>query len=330
MILRFITILILTGSALTSRSQHPIRSISTPFSSYQINPDSCARIKHTSGSEIYIEANAVATTSDKAKILYREIRRPSEMILNDIRMHTRIGGDQFQLESAGMFEIYAVADGDTLTVNRGKRIQVRMASSDLPQLTGLEGYRYQDSSWQSMGNRIERDQLVEDEDLWGTPDLTQFEESFEGDFGGGFQGGFGSVQDMSVQDSVREEVFQNMNISGFGLFNYDRVIEGEQYVSFQPEFVTTTGSSIQEIVYVVYDDINSVYYFPPYTWDQSFSLMKGRSYQLFSIQENGEVLKLESYPDRSSVEGKKKQLILENTNQIPTTADAFVNVTEIR
>ena len=297
-----------------------LKKFQEPFSHYSVNPDSCIRIEHASGSLVFIEADAIITDKKKVDIIYREYLTPLDMLAYGIQMTMRLGDERFQLESSGMFEIYALGGTDTLRFDSNKRMEVRLnGPTELKQ--GTEGYKYDPTNqhWESFTNRIINRAVVEDDDLWGSSLAQEEQVVMDGDdpFG---------VEEYA-EDTVRRNVFQGMEISDFGLYNYDRLIEGEEYVYIKPQFVSN-NKALNSQVYVVYDDINSVFYFPAYTWVEEFFLIKGKSYKLFTIASDGKVLKLGDPP--TLVQGEAYTLSLDAQSEIPKDRAAFTRVTGIK
>jgi hypothetical protein len=118
-----------------------------------------------------------------------------------------------------------------------------------------------------------------------------------------------------------------MEINDFGFYNYDRLIEGEEYVYIKPQFVSNK-KALDSQIYVVYDDINSVFYFPQSTWGEDFFLIKGKSYRLFTIAADGQVLKLGEPP--TLVQGEAYTFSLDAQSEIPKDREAFTRLTGIK
>jgi hypothetical protein len=264
-----------------------------PFSEYTVNPDSCIRIEHTSGSLIFIESKAIQTSKKVVKVVYREFLTPLDMIAHGINMTTTIAGKRFALESSGMFEIYALDGPDTLRFDPEKRMEVRLAGKKA--LPGTEGFKYdpQRNDWDNFTNLIESREVTEDDNLWGSS-IVQEEMMVEN-----MDDPFSS---MIKADTVMEQVFQAMEIDEFGMYNYDRIIEGLDYIYLKPSFVTGT-KALNTTIYVVYDDINSVFYFPESTWENDFFLIQGKAYKMFTFSSSGQVYLLNTYPDVQTLRG---------------------------
>jgi hypothetical protein len=288
-----------------------------PFERYKV-PPTCNQITTNSGSNIFIEDGALIAKNDSVEIIYREFTTTVDMILHQINMHTSFGTDHLQLESSGMFEIYVLDGEDTLMLQPGKRINVQMAINELmPRNT--QGYRYnqQTKSWDLYRPEVRDLSFRDDNELWGSSEVNNEEIGFEEGFD--FDGGFG------VNDPVRQEIFQSMEIADFGLFNYDKILGGVEYQYLSAGFSSDKKEKIESTIYVVYEGINSVFYFPKYTWDKFF-LIKGKAYKLFTIVDENQVLVLESYPDLASLPAGKIQFVLKKR---PSEDDTRTTLTQL-
>lgn len=305
-------------------SSQPFKSLQQPFTSYTVNPDSCIMIQHTSGSLIFIESEGIVSDQSLVQLMYREFSSPLDMLVHGVRMHTQFGGDPFQLESTGMFEIYALDGEDTLAFDQEKRMQVRL-NNDPKGKRGIEGYQYDEEKeyWKSYTNRVGNAAIREDDALWGSGPISGVEsvEWVEDDSGFGFS---------SETFEPYQQVFQTMEIDDFGLYNYDRLIDGLEYVYLKPKFVTQMDQEINATVYVVYDDINSVFYFPSYTWDHSFFLVRGKSYQLFTIEQDGSIARLEEFPELKTIQNRSHTFTLQRQAEVPKDRNALAQLTGIQ
>lgn len=292
------------------------------FSKYEINIDSCSRIEHASGSLIFIENNAFDTENETVFIHYREMRTPLEMIMNNLQMHVEIAGQKFPLESLGMFEIYALDGEDTLDLVQGKRMEVRMNIDPEIKSYGVEGFQYDHTGnhWTPYTNQVGRIGIMDDDELWGSSSVSNEEisEIEEFSFGGGF----------SSEDPYVENAFIATGISDFGLFNYDRILEGLDYVSIKPRFSINKATPVSSTIYVVYDNINTVFYFPEDTWEEDFFLIKGQSYKLFTFPEKENVSFLSDFPDL--VKDAEVLFNLEESVEIPDNKEELSRIVGIR
>lgn len=320
--MKHVLLLFLSCLSLLSQGQQPIKALVTPFTSYAVNPDSCIRIDHPSGSIIFIEAGGIISSKPQVTIHYREFSSPLDMLINGVQMHMQLGDQSIQLESSGMFEIYALDGQDTLSFDATKTMEVWL-NSPIRAKRGTEGYRYANASegWRGYTSIIGRSAIEEDTERWGSSAIDNggFDE-----FDGGFDA-FGTSN-----DEVTERVFQSMNLTDFGMFNYDRMIEGVEYRYLQPQFVTESKQSITSTIYVVYDNINSIFYFPPYTWKEQFFLIPDQSYQLFTIMSDGLVARVKDFPNLPEQTMDEASFILVPSSDVPTTKQELANQTGLQ
>lgn len=283
---RTITIIIYFLGHLAT-SQH-LDSLQTPFERFNVAAQNCDKIITKSGSLIYFEKDGFPEGIDSVTITYRELASTADMIIHNIAMHTRSFDDPFQLASTGMFEIYALSGEDTLQFDPSKRMAVYLASTRGQLRNRVAPYKYDQNAreWKSIPGQVTQRSISEDNDLWGSSSVS-FEE-VEGAFFDGFEVEPG---DWKEEQRRRIEAFQIMNISSFGLHNYDYLIDGVEQRFLQPNFVTNTGVAIEAQIYVVYEAFNSVYYFPTYTWESQFSLLVNQEFTLFTIDTEGSIWK---------------------------------------
>ncbi|MDW3192033.1 MAG: hypothetical protein R8G66_06705 [Cytophagales bacterium] len=269
-------------------SAQDLDSFRTPFERYPMATQNCEKIITESGSLIYFEKDGFPAGIDSVTITYREFFSTADMIIHDIAMHTRTFGDPFQLASTGMFEIYALNGEDTIPFDPSKRMAIFLASAPGQLRKQVAPYKYDHNAgeWKSSPGQIAQRSIAEDDDLWGSSSVS-FEEG-DGVFFDAFDGEGG---DWEEDQRRRIEAFQVMNISSFGLHNYDYLIDGVERRLLQPNFVTNTGVPVVSQIYVVYEAFNSVYYFPTYTWESEFSLLVNQEFNLFTIDTSGMIWK---------------------------------------
>lgn len=271
-----------------------LSAFQTPFETFTMATQNCDKIITESGSCIFFEAGGFPEEIDSVTITYREFFTPADMIVHDIAMHTHAGGDPYQLASTGMFEVYALSGEDTISFDPSKRMAVYLASTSTQLRSHVAPYQYDQSAraWKRSSGRVGQRSIAEDDDLWGSSSVAF--ESGEGVFFDSFEGD----PDWEEAQQRQVEAFQMMNISSFGMHNYDYIIDGVELRYLKPSFVTNTGASVTSQIYVVYREFNSVYYFPSYTWEAQFSLLVGKAFTLFSIDKEGNIWKF-SEPDFS-------------------------------
>ncbi|MDX1629892.1 MAG: hypothetical protein R3345_14390, partial [Fulvivirga sp.] len=275
----------------------PLKALEQPFTKYRVSTTQCTKLKHFTGSVIFVPDNAFALEGenrpDSVDLYYREMHSPLDMVIHDLSMVTQLMGRTFLLQSNGMFEIWAKHASDTIQIHENRSIEVRMAVKPTNLDPRMEGFRYDSESntWASYANRLGHLKVnTNDEDLWGSSPV---------------QNTFSTWGDEELlDDPVEREAFQALEIYDFGLYNYDRIIDGEEFVPVKAEFIAKNGSPVSSKIFVAYEELNSVIYFYPSQWENQFTLIKGRPYELFAISDQGNIFSLQQYPDLEAIAGK--------------------------
>jgi hypothetical protein len=104
-----------------------------PFATYEIDANRDTMLVYSNGSKLFVPANAFAdgkgkTVSGKISINYREMHNPYEILLAGIPMAVKNNATDGQLESAGMLEVTARQNGETLQLATNQKIKVEMVS----------------------------------------------------------------------------------------------------------------------------------------------------------------------------------------------------------
>ncbi len=281
--------------------QTKLSDLKAPFSSYIVSTTECSKIMHHSGSLIFIPSNAFEvefSEVDVVTLLYRELRTPIQTLIHGINMTTELMGKSFYLQSNGMFEMYCLNGKDTVQVHEDRSIVVRLALDAKDIDVSMEGfsYNYKTRNWDSYTNRIQNLFLnSNDDDLWGSGMVSNNEaslENAESEWGDEWL-----VDSLwARQDSLRNLAFQTMEIFDFGLYNYDKIIDSEEFVPYVPQFVNQNNTAINTDVYVVYEGLNTVIYFREYNWKKNFTLIRDRKFSMFTVDDQGNIYKLKSYP----------------------------------
>ncbi len=111
----------------------PFKDLGDDFQEFRYSKSKGTKINLSTGTEIRIPSHAFQTLSGgevkgAIKILYREFHSVSDIMLSGISMIFEDEGEQKDFESAGMFEIRANSNGETLELKPGKEIEVDLAS----------------------------------------------------------------------------------------------------------------------------------------------------------------------------------------------------------
>lgn len=309
------------GHAQLSKEEFEIK-----FTKYTVSTKSCTKIVHFTRSLIFIPEDAFAldprNAVDSIDIYYREIRTPLDMIIHDIPMICQIAGKPFYMESNGMFEIWAKLEADTINVHEDKSIEVRFMMQPAEVDYRMEGFKFDKNNnyWKSYTNRLNNATVNnKDDDLWGSAPLQndQFiEEEVDTEW--------------ARQDSIRRVAFQAMEIFDFGLYNYDKIIDNETFISIKASFVNTDNQMLGTTIYIVYEEINSVFQYPPYNWENDFSIIENKSYSMFTIDKEGRISSLNNFPVLKVISGKEYEFKLETEEAAPESRQELAHLTGLR
>jgi hypothetical protein len=283
----------------------------TPFAKYKIDSKICNVVEHNK-SRIFVPAYSFTTVDNKiysgnAYLCYREFVDQLDIVLNEIPMNYNTNnGDIHQLESTGMFELYAIAEnGDTLNMDKQKQITVQIASNW--NTKGNEGFYFDkiQNKWlknslfgeMNKGNVVlprNENELWED-DVWN---MINTEEPM-----------MNSINNFDVVNMV-EENFKTLNINNFGLYNCDRLIEENTipiYASFKLE---STKSNINTTIYLVYKNLNTVYSFYP-NKEIKLLILPDQEFVIFAFSNNGAIAKVkdEFLKDFDVTNNKNKKIL---------------------
>ncbi|MEL7004209.1 MAG: hypothetical protein AAFN93_15930 [Bacteroidota bacterium] len=307
------------------------KQLENPFSKYSVSTKTCTKLIHSTGSIIFIPDHAFGLGKgagiDSVDIFYREIRTPLEMIAHDIPMTFNVMNKRYHLESSGMFEIWAMYGADTIGIHEDRSIEVRLAVAPQDLDIRTEGYSLKRGAdnWESYTSRLGFNSIVDDDDLWGSNPVDE-EEIIEEDIFFEDEEGTAWV----ASNSGRNVAFQAMEIFDFGFYNYDRIIEDQIYVKIEATFVDENAEAIKSPVYIVYDEINSVFEYPAYTWEDQFSLIKNMPYKLFSVDNDGKIMILKDFPNLNSAHNQSYTFELKTNEKVPNTKQELASITGLR
>lgn len=141
-----------------------------PFEVFEIDAQKGGTIKSSaSNSTIRIPANSLVDKNGKlvkGKVLIqlREFRNSAQTAFSMIPMTHTMKGEEYNFNSAGMFEIRGKQNGEELGVKKGENISVDYEATE--QLRGLNFYRLEDKTqkWNKL-TEIEFDTLISREEL---------------------------------------------------------------------------------------------------------------------------------------------------------------------
>ncbi|TND09552.1 MAG: hypothetical protein FD123_1143 [Bacteroidetes bacterium] len=110
-----------------------IPGLSVNDTNYTVDAASGAKLDYFNGSQIeipegaFLDKNGQPVTG-KVEIRYREYHDPGDIVIAGIPMTYDSAGERRHFESAGMFEIVAMKDGEPLKISPSRPIKVRMVS----------------------------------------------------------------------------------------------------------------------------------------------------------------------------------------------------------
>ncbi|MCB0395279.1 MAG: hypothetical protein KDD36_01420 [Flavobacteriales bacterium] len=141
----------------TTQPRYAARDIA--FTTYQIDSKTDVTINHPSGSTISIPAGCLVnasgeTVSGSVEIHYREIMEPMGIFASGIPMHYDTLNETHHFESAGMIEIRAYQNGQSLSIKPEKTIHISMHSQDQRTLFNLYHLDDQNTRWDCQGKDI--------------------------------------------------------------------------------------------------------------------------------------------------------------------------------
>lgn len=111
----------------------PIQGAEKKYSVYTFDAAKGAEIKHPSGTVLSIPANSIVDASGKiisgmVTLNYREFHDQVDILLSGIPMNYDSAGYSYQFESAGMIDMYATQNGNTVALKDGEKINIQFAS----------------------------------------------------------------------------------------------------------------------------------------------------------------------------------------------------------
>ncbi len=112
----------------------PLRNYVPETEVFELNTASGGTFICGTGSSVKIPASAFVDSkgqkiSGQVELRYREFHNPVDFFLSGIPMHFKQGGQAFQFESGGMFEILAFSEGKEVFLAENRKISVEMNSA---------------------------------------------------------------------------------------------------------------------------------------------------------------------------------------------------------
>jgi hypothetical protein len=122
-----------TSSKTQAFIKPPIDKVKMNYSRYKVDNTKGGEIKHHSGSKIKILKNSLVNKqgeliTGEVEILYRELHDQADIIAGGIPMVYDSAGTKYTFESAGMFDIRGLQNGEPVFVKEGSPISVEFNS----------------------------------------------------------------------------------------------------------------------------------------------------------------------------------------------------------
>jgi hypothetical protein len=322
-----------------------------PYTTFKYTPATCQNLNSPSGSQIFIPEHAFvaedgSVCDENITIKYREFHSQADMVIGNIPMNFMQGKIEHQLESAGMFEIYADCDGTPLKLAPNKKINIRFASRQ--EIGGMSAFYFQNGGWRLLttpvvdmgsdpGNRY-------NQALWGDapPQVNIGSQNPEGGWGEEYYISMDTYPWVGIDSVIYGYApvikppvrFMGMDIAAMGLYNYDRTLSDSNSIPFVADFkLKGKKESLTSKVYVTYSGINTVVYFTPEEWSEKFSLLARKDIKMFCMLPDGRVAVLQPADleklDIRKLKGKKHTFELEVGNIKPETKDQLASVAGI-
>jgi WD40 repeat protein len=118
-----------------SEIQSPFQNsqIAPQFADYQINTSQDQTLELPNGTTVFVPANSFVDVNGKpvggsVQILYREMHSANELIAGGIPLQYDTLGKKLALESAGLFEIRGLKNGEPVSIASDKALAVKMVS----------------------------------------------------------------------------------------------------------------------------------------------------------------------------------------------------------
>ena len=114
----------------------PIKKADVPFSDYVVDASRGDTIIYSSGSVLLFPPDAFVDKNGNVvkgniNIKYREFSNPVDQFLSGIPMDYDSGGVKYTFESAGMVDIQAFKNGEPVFVNKNKKPEINLATSNI-------------------------------------------------------------------------------------------------------------------------------------------------------------------------------------------------------
>jgi hypothetical protein len=145
-----------------SRCINPINTkLDVPYTRYKVNADKGAELKHPSKSQIKVPKAAFVNKTGQeitgeVEILYREFHKVIESVVAGIPMRYDSAGKSYDFESAGMFDIQGIQNGEPVFLKANTTLTVQLASEK----TGTDFNQYYLDTLNRKWNYLQEDVIT--------------------------------------------------------------------------------------------------------------------------------------------------------------------------
>jgi hypothetical protein len=248
------------------------------------------------------------------KLLWREMFEPAQLALTGIPMQVETPNGPRQLETGGMFEVLAEQNGKPVFLAPGKILFIQSTELGFEYGRTYDFYVYDVNlpGWVRQQNYN-----TSSTPIAGSVGNTGYNERFESpSVVEPFTADNGNVEPMG-ENVDGEEVtnLRKLGLSQFGLNNYDVMLKEDStnQVVFAADFTLNGQRPKKEgQIMVVYQGLNTVYYYYGEAASSKFRLFLDREPVIFMPLEGGNVARVDpaTLPNLRTLQGKKVTLDL--------------------
>lgn len=286
-----------------------LSSYGITFTSYKIDPRQCHRIITKTGTVIYIPENSFDGTKGTIEIQYREYQSLEDILSDKISMLHKTKNTTRLLETGGMFEIYALKDGNKISLKPGQAIDVTFAArKDLPNLKVFY-YDHSNANWLLTDKKYATEKgsataINPNAATSGKPNI--FNTPAEGD---GYPEDSVSRRKRIEAERLKTAVFRTLSIDKMGLYNYDHIMNEQNALIADVEFkMKGDNKPFTGVVYCIHSSFNTVTYH--YNGELSpFPYSPEGRMSFFTILNTNTVVKISEQQVKQFQKADKKQKI---------------------
>jgi hypothetical protein len=249
---------------------------------------------------------------------YREMFDATDILLSGVPMHYNTPTGRRQLETGGMFEVFAMRGSQPVFVAPGKMIFIETSSlGPINQRWDFFGFDPDEKEWVRLQNGN-----TKSIPQGGSAGNDTFDEPYatlaESDAVRAAPMNMDNGDAMGFTGDGEGFNLRRLGLSQFGLYNYDAMLKEQDIVNVVPEF-TLNGAPNKELntVFVAYPGLNTLYYFGSYNWATEFNLFANRPANIFVVLKDGKfaMVPREALANINQQAGKKLKLDLQTVDQ---------------